>query len=329
MIKTLRITGVAAVAFAGLVLVSVLGPVSWIHLGSKNDPQMDSVLSSLGAVERFQQLHGDKNAPSQDTKPPLVKQAELFKDIIDPKIVAPERTVDAAPVASRPSSGPKIPVQPSAQFTLIGTSCSASDPNSSFAYVRESGKNEVKWYQCGDTLGYLTIKEVRENSILCWDGQRDREVPIEAVPDRVSLLETDEASISPSAGTPVPQPVQVKVSESPAVAPRTTARPVLPPTMRGGASKMTDDERAAVSELLDKVKKMNSPGGDANAATAADRRALAEKLVSELRSSRVSPQETRKLENMGDQVTQDNERAKEEQKRELMKRLNPSRPSQD
>jgi hypothetical protein len=327
MIKTLRITGVAAVAFAGLVLASVLGPASWIHFGSKNDPQMDSVLSSLGAVERFQQLHGDKNAPSQDTKPPLVKQAELFKDIIDPRIVVPEKTADAAPVAPRPSSGPKIPVIPSALFTLIGTSCSASNPNSSFAYIRSSN-NTFQWVQCGSEIGHLTVKEVRENSLLCWDGARESEIPMEAVPDRVSLMETDGASISP-AETPVPQPVQVKASESPAVAPRMTPRPVLPPTMRGGASKMTDDERAAVSELLDKVKKMNSPGGDANAATAADRRALTEKLVSELRSSRVSPQETRKLENMGDQVTQDNERAKEEQKRELMKRLNPSRPSQD
>jgi len=328
MIQTLRITGVAAVAFAGVVLASILGPVSLIRLGDKDDQRMERVLSSAGAVERFQQLHGDKNTPSQDTKPPLVRQAELFKDIIDPKIVAPAATAKAD--TPRQMQQMKAPPMPSAQFTLIGTSCSASNPNLSFAYVRETGKNEAKWYQCGDALGHLTIKEVRENSILCWDGQRDREVPIEVVADRVSLIMSDEAAVS-SAETPTSQsaPVPVKVSESPAILPRTSPRSVLPPAMRGGASKLADDERAAVSELLDKVKKMNAAGTDANVATAAERRALTEKLVSELRSSRVSPQETRKLENMGDQVAQDNDRAKEEQNRELMKRLNPSRPSQD
>lgn len=330
MIKTLRITGVAAVAFAGVVLTSLLGPVPLIHLGDKNDQRMEKVLSSLGAVEQFQKLHGDKNASGKDAKPPLVRQAELFKDIIDPRIVAPASTTarTETPRLTQPMKGP--PVQPTAQFTLIGTSCSPSDSNLSFAYVRETGKNEAKWYQCGDALGHLTIKEVRENSILCWDGQHDREVPIEAVPDRVSLMMSGDAAIS-SVETPVSQsaPVPVKVSESPAILPRTSPRSVLPPAMRGGASKLADDERAAVSELLDKVKKMNAAGPDANVATAAERRALTEKLVSELRSSRVSPQETRNLENMGDQAAQDNERAKEDQKRELMKRLNPTRPAQD
>jgi hypothetical protein len=326
MIKTLRITGVAAVAFAGLVLASVLGPVSLIHLDNKNDQRMGKFLSSPGAVERFHELHGDKNAPNQDTKPPLVRQAELFKDIIDPKIVV-ARPADAAPVAPRPGPSPKIPVQPSAQFTLIGTSWSASDPSASFAYVR-SPNNTFQWVQCGDEIGHLTIKEVRENSVLCWDGQREREVPMEAVPGRVSLLDTGAAAAS-SVETPVPQPAEVKITESPTNRPKLMNRPALPAALRSGASKMTDDERAAVNELMDKVKKMQNPsGGDANATTA-DKVALANKLISELRSSRVSPQETRNLENMGDQVNQDSERAQEEQKRELLKRLNPQHPPQD
>ncbi|MEN6333541.1 MAG: hypothetical protein ABFE01_04725, partial [Phycisphaerales bacterium] len=213
MIKTLRITGVAAVAFAGVVLTSLLGPVSLIHLGDKNDQRMEKVLSSLGAVEQFQKLHGDKNSSSKDAKPPLVKQAELFKDIIDPKIIAPAKVSDAGPVTPRPGPGPRPPA-PTAQFTLLGTSCSASDPSASFAYIRETGKDTVKWVQCGEQLGYLTLKEVRENSVLCWDGQRDREIPMEVVADRASLLETDGASASAEDPTAA-QPVPVQVSESP------------------------------------------------------------------------------------------------------------------
>jgi hypothetical protein len=312
MIKTLRITGVAAVAFAGLVLASVLGPVSLIHLDGKNDQRISRVQSSPGAVERFQELHGDRNAPSQDTKPPLVRQAELFKDIIDPKPMIQEKPVARAetPVRVTPGPGPRAPVTP--KFTLLGTSRSASNPNASFAYIRLPD-NTYQWVQSGSEIGHLTIKEVREGSLLCWDGQRESEVSMEPVADRVSLMTADEAAISPTE-TPIPQAVPVKISESPAVVPQGMPQPV-PAAMRSGASKMTEEEQRAVSELVEKYRKMQSSSGDANAATAADRLALANKLMSELRSSRISPQETRKLENLGDQVVQDNERAREEPNR--------------
>jgi len=324
MIKTLRITGVAAVAFAGLVLASVFGLVSWIHLDGKNEERVSEVLLAPRAVERFHELHGDKNPSGQDTKPPLVKQAELFKDIIDPKIVTPTKVADAAPVAPRPGPAPKRVEPLSALFTLIGTSYSASNPSSSFAYIRLPD-NTFQWVQCGDEVGRLIIKEVKESSLVYWDGQRENEIPMEPAPERVSLVATDEVSIG-SSQTPASQPSQVKVAESPAAPPKLVPQPV-PPAMRGGASKMTDDEQRAISELVEKYHKMQGSSGDANPATAADRLALANKLMSELRSSRVSPQETRRLGSMGDQASQNKDRAPEEPRSD--KSPDPSNSSRD
>jgi hypothetical protein len=325
MIKTLRLTGVAAVAFAGLVLASVLGPVSVVRLDDKSDHRLQKVLSSPGAVERFHNLHGDKSTASQDTTPPLVRQAELFKDIIDPKLPPP---VVSTPVSAPPArfTTPVKPVTTSAKFTLMGTSCSPSNPNASFAYI--FADNKYQWVQCGESLGHLVIKEIREGSVVCWDGDRDSEIAMEPVPNRVSLLEADGAAASPAA-IAVPQPVEARVTGIPVKPPRSSNH-LIPPQAQSAMPRMNEGEHEAMSEIVDRLRQLqNMSGGDANAATEAERIALANKMIAELRSSRVSPQETRKLENLGDEVATDNDRMREEHHREMLKRLNAARSSKN
>ena len=326
MIQTLRLTGVAAVAFAGLVLASVLGPVSLIRLDDKNDQRMGKVLGSPGAVERFHDLHGDKSTGNQDTTPPLVRQAELFKDILDPKLPPPAAAVQAHTPAPRVNPIVK-PVSTTAKFTLIGTSYSPSNPISSFAYVRFPD-NTYQWIQCGSEVGHMVIKEVREGSVICWDGHRDSEIAMEVVPDRVSLLETDDVAASSSA-TAVSQPVEVKVTGIPTNRPGFSNRPT-PPQAQSAMPSLNEGEHKAMSEIVDRLRQLqNLPGSDGNAVTEAERLALASKMIAELKSSRVSPQETRKLENLGDEATHDSERIREEHNRELLKRINAARSSKN
>lgn len=322
MIQTLRITGVAAVAFAGLVLASVLGPVSLIHLDNKSDQRVTKVLDSPGAVERFHDLHGDTTDTGKDTTPPLVRQAESFKDIIDPRIVEPASTTPVA-VEARPARTVKPPVI-SAKFTLIGTSCSPSNPNASFAYVRDQ-ENKCQWFGCGEVLGHLTIKEVREGSIICTDGRQDSEIMMEVVPDRVAMLEGGDLVASDP--TPAaPQSVATRMSSvAPAGASRLPKRPAFrqPPA---APPQMADSEHEALKDLATGLKRLQTIPGDANKA---DQDAAIDKLISEFKSSRVSPQETQKLENLGDGISDANGRPGDERNRELMKRLNSSRASKD
>jgi hypothetical protein len=322
MIQTLRITGVAAVAFAGLVLASVLGPVSLIHLDNKSDQRVTKVLDSPGAVERFHDLHGDKTNTGKYTTPPLVRQAESFKDIIDPKVVEPTPTTPVASEA-RPTRTVKPPVI-SAKFTLLGTSYSPSNPAASFAYIR-TPENTCLWLACGEDIGHLTLKEVRESSVICTDGRQDSEVLMEVVPDRVAMLEGGDAVAADAAPAAPPSVTTRMTSVAPAGASRLPRRPAFrqPPA----APLMVDDsEHEALKDLATGLKRLQTIPGDANKA---DQDAAIDKLISEFKSSRVSPQETQKLEKLGDEVSDANGRPGDERNRELMKRLNSSRASKD
>ena len=53
------------------------------------------------------------------------------------------------------------------------------------------------------------------------------------------------------------------------------------------------------------------------------------KLITEYKSSRVGPEETKNLENLGNERNLEKQRAREEQKREFIRRLNSGRPLRD
>jgi hypothetical protein len=319
MIKTLRITGVAAVAFAGVVLASLLGPVSLIRLDSSRDEKIGKILDAPGAVDRSRDLHAGTEPGGPDTTPPLVRQAELFKDIIDPKplIGVVQTEASASPVRTGP---PTKPVSTSQKFALLGTAYSPSNPGSSFAYVRFVD-NTCQWVPCGSEVGHIVIKEIRESSIVCWDGHRESEQLIEAVPDRVSLLEADGGAPAsdPAAAS---EPLEVKVVEAPPSRPRIPSRSVRPPVM-GGTPRLTTDEQESLGDLASRLRRLEGPGADANRAAAVDR------LISEFKSSRVSPEETRNLENLGGEMAGEKERGPEGQKREFIRKLNTARPPKD
>lgn len=318
MIKTLRMTGVAAVLFAGVVLASLLGPVSLVRLDDRGDEKISKVLGSPGAVERSQELHAGKDR-NPDTTPPLVKQAELFKDIIDPKPVAPAG--DATRVAQPPNTPPRPPSSTQQDFALLGTACSPSNPSSSFAYIRFVD-NTCLWVGCGEEVGHLVVKEIREDSIIYWDGRRESELPIQAVPDRVSLLEAD-GDVPASTPATRSQPIEVKMVDTPASRLRPAGRPV--PPMTGGAQRLTPEEQQRLDELADKLRRMHGAPDD-GPDTDANRAAAVNRLISEFKSSRVSPEETVNLENLPDEAPDEKEQGRDEQKRELMRKLNTARP---
>ncbi len=284
MIKTLRLTSVAAVILAAVVLASVLGfrqldSFLPLRMGTGSDKQTQSILNGPSAVERSKTQSGAKS--DVETTPPLIKQAELLAKIINP----PEPTPDAGPTSGiKNPLPPKIPVKPLAQvsskFNLLGTCCS-SNPRASYAYIRLPD-NTVQWVGVGEQIGHLTIKEIRKDSVLCWDGKSEVPVDVEAIPETSSLLETGKASNVVSA---------TKVEDS-APRPEPTKGPAQP-AAKAGSTKAGSAKSGSMSK---------PPSSAAKSAIVSSHPALPGTPAP---SAQITKQEQEKLNRLGDQLKND------------------------
>jgi hypothetical protein len=187
MVNTLRITSVAALVFATLVLVSLLGPRQLVNLGMKSDARLEGILAEPNAVDRFKKDSAGKTTRNTDEVPMLVKQAKAFKNIIDPKREPNQPRIQRPTRADQPKVDVPPPVTP--VFSLIGLSYSAASPDESFAYIRFVD-NTVQWVRKGDVIGHLTIQEIKRNSILCTSDGRENEITVTAPPETAGILET-------------------------------------------------------------------------------------------------------------------------------------------
>jgi hypothetical protein len=289
MIKTLRITSVAAVLLAVVVLASVLGylrPTSLLHLnfGVRSDKQTEKILGGPGAVERFKAQYGTKVRVGEDTTPPLVKQAEIFADILNPQ--APAGLPAGTPIALPPRPSTTKPSAPvSSKFELLGT-CYSSNPNTSFAYIRLPDST-CQWVGVGAEVGRVTIKEIRKGSIVYWDGNRDVPMTTVATPETSTLLETSKAKDVTSQPQASSEPAtlgrasDVKTSVSPS-APVRAGRPFV--TSRGTApgappAQISKEEQANLTELGNRLK--TGEGADSHPEV--------NQLVSDLKAAQANP----------------------------------------
>jgi hypothetical protein len=318
MVRLLQIIGVTALVFAGLVLASIKWPVAMLHLGLSQDREAQEFLDASTAVTRFNSRQDNQAADNQDKTPLLVRQAQTLEGIINPRVPPPVPT--AAATASQAPAAPKPLAPSSAKFALVGVSFSPTDPASSFAYIRLADNITYQWIQQGSEIGHLIIKQVKTDSIICSDGQRLSEMTIEPTVDTASILETG------------------AVAAAPAVSDR------LAGTSSPLSARLTGQDEASLNDLVHRLKKElgKAPKADqADANTApADKAAAVGKLITEYKSSRVSPEEAQKLDNLGEQLNgandkQPNEKQQsdkqqmEEKRRELMRRMGqPRSPKQ-
>jgi hypothetical protein len=318
MIKTLHLTGVAVVLLAGVVLASVLVPTSVFHFGAKGNKQFGRIMDEPNAVDRWKSQHGSDNQ-SKDTTPPLVKQAEVLARIINPPT-----PVGAVPTASTRVVTPTTTIKPpptSAKFALVGTAYSPVRPTASFAYIRLAD-NTYQWVQQGEQVAHYVIKEIKGDSITCWDGNRNIEMPVEPIPDTANILTREDtpaasgapatsAASQPAVGKTPNRPVARPIIPAPQVA---TTRPVAPATPAHSATpQLTPQEEEVLSELVEKIQQAE--------ADPVAREAAIRKMIEEYRSSRITAGETEKLGNLGEELNDRRDATKEAQRREQLRRL--------
>jgi len=319
MVRLLQIVGVGAFVFAGLVLASLnpWRPLRLLHLGITQDREAEEFLAAPSAVTRFNTLKDSQVSDNQPTTPPLVQQAQTLESIINPRV--PTAQTPVTPTNVRAPGTPPPPPRTTAKFDLVGISYSQSNPESSFAYIRLPD-NTYQWIRQGSEIGHLTVKQVKNDSILCSDGQRISEMKVEPTIDTASILEVGAASAEPTAsglfrGTAVPpaSPSGVRTPLSGRITAGTSP----------ASAPLSEEDEAGLNELVHRLKELKGAKPDqADSNTAAE----VSKLISEIKSSRVSAEEAQKLEKLGEQLNGARDPSAEEKRRELMRRLNQSRP---
>ena len=327
MINTLRITGLLVVVFAVLVVGSVLGFVPFLNGDVAGDEQARKVLSSPGAVERFKTQHGGKVSATKDRTPPLVQQAQLLAGILNPP-VKPPRPIDPPKTNKTRISRPVGST--SAKFDLVGTSYLPAAPEESFAYIRLPG-NEYRWVKQGSEVGHLVIKEIRNGSITCLDGQRSTELAVESIPETSSLLTSGAAAAQATPVMPKPsRPAPVRTVN------RSAPRPSFPTprtNTTAPSSRMNEKDEEALGELVNRLRDMQESFRSDKTGSRVDpedRAAMVNKVISEFKSSsRVSDEEAEKLDDLGKQLNGAREKSIIEKRREAMRRVNrPSPPKE-
>lgn len=320
MVSTLRITSIAVFLLAAVVVILVAGPSSLVPnllagFALRSDPEIERILNEPSRVDQWIAANGDKAASAQDTTPALVREAESFKNIIDPPPPAP--VSNAGKQDSGTSRRPPVvkPVPSSARFDLVGTTVSADH---SFAYIRLQDKT-YQWARQGDAIGHLTIKEIKKGSIICWDGHAEVEMTTESVPETASLLEVGGPSVT-QAGV---DPVRVSPASG-----RITGRPVARPWTPGqspivGNDGMDEQNREAL-DLVDQIRELRQSDASAPDADLSpeDRKAAVERLIAEYKeSSRVSPEEAERVEDLGRELNESSEPSAADRLRDARRKL--------
>ena len=228
MIKTLRITSIIA-AIAATVLLAL--PAVY---GVRSDPKIEEFLKSPGAVDKFTAAKGQGPARGESQISPLVKQALVFRDIINPPPPPPPKVQPGAAPQAVAVPAPPVPV--AAKFNLIATSYYASNPEQSFVLIDEPGKG-LHWVKQGSAVGHLTIETVKDGAIIVRDGQGTSEMTVKVQESWRNLLKNPPPSTRPSSSSaePASPTAQVPTGESPIrPSPVTATKPgaASPPTRR-------------------------------------------------------------------------------------------------
>ncbi len=300
MIKTLRITTIVAAILAGLLFVFP------VFFGVRANEEAEQFLNSPGVVEKYKQANGNKQNGSDSQISPLVKHAEAFALYLNP---APE-PARTAPIRQQPII-PPTPPKAYAKFSLVGTSVHATKPEESLAFIKEPGKG-LFWVRPGSKVGHVTVEQIGEGLIVCRDEQGNSE-QILAQPRQpeLSLLEGSPSALaraSSNVAAQIPMPSSSKPPGSVIIS-------------RPSTSQITDGENAALNDLIEKLKalqsssesdKTGSPGSNEPDA------AVMEKLISDFRSTHVDAQEAKRLGNLGKELSgiqQDPNRAQQSRDR--------------
>ena len=271
MIKTLRIASVVAAILAVIFLVLA------VVFGVRSDERIEGFLNSPSVIEQFNTAIGNQAKTSESRSSPLVQQATAFALYLNPKPEEPSEFRDTGGVM--PLSLPTSP-----KFTVVAISYYEVQPELSLALIDEPGKG-LHWVRQSSKVGHLVIEQVRNSLVVVKGDKGTFELPVEQRPE-MSLLEGRTHAPKETGGQTDSKSTLTTSGRTGARITRTRSRP--PQRLQN-----TDTEKTAqLQELAVKLK----------GASPEEKAAMMEKYISNVKSSRVSAEEAKKLGDLGKQL---------------------------
>jgi hypothetical protein len=297
MIKTLRITSIVAAVLGGILFIF---PVVF---GVRGDGQIEQFLNSAGVIANFREAASNKAKEAKESESqvsPLVKQAEAFALYLNPP-PKPQPVVQAP--AATPEIRPPAPVSP--KFTLVGVSVYQSHPEMSLALIDEPGKG-LHWVRQSSEVGHLIIEQVKDGSVVVRDGQRTFEIATQQQPAEINLLEGS----APGAVGGKPTSSALPTSNVSSAGVISTKPP--PPDVgelsqaEAGTPEVSAEEETALDKLVAQLASLQK-GSRSDKTGSADSNedetaAMMEKLMGDLKATRVSAEEAKKLNGLGKEL---------------------------
>jgi hypothetical protein len=279
MIKILRITGV----FAAISAIVVFGFFAFdLVFGIQANENIQRLMDTPDVRGRFENAADNKTKRNDDRISPLVQQAEAFALFLNPPKEKYPKT-PFKPGMTGKSISPKV----NPKFTVVATSFCKDNPESSLVLIDEPGKGR-HWVRQSEKVGYLIIEQIKDGFIVVKNNEETYEL---------TIAEKTGMSISKEIS---PNSTKMK-AKTDSKSTSFTSNRIAMSTNKSTNRNVEDEEK--LEELVDMLKDIQMDlETDVNESGMSDedKTEKMEKLVSNFKSSRIGPEEAKKLGNLGE-----------------------------
>ena len=184
MIKTLRITSIAAV------VLSLVFFTFSVVFGLAGDEKIARLLKLPSAVEEFEK-QGKKVGKTKSQASPLTAQAKAFASYLNMKPPVPktQKNTKKSPISIAKA------IRPPGKFKLLGTCVNKANPSFSMALIELPNKNK-KWVRQSSKVEHSIIEEIKEGLIVVRSGEKLEEFVLPERPDKLIYLKKSDAGQS-------------------------------------------------------------------------------------------------------------------------------------